>query len=93
VENGALAVDRFRTHDYDLVLMDIQMPVMDGLAATRAIRDFERKNGRKPTPVVALSASALAESFVKSREAGCNEHVTKPIRKAALLEVIARTTA
>jgi len=93
VENGALAVEHFVAHKYDLVLMDIQMPVMDGHAATRAIRDWERDNHRAPTPIVALSAAALSESFISSRAAGCDEHVTKPIRKAALLEVIDRATA
>ena len=93
VENGALAVEHFKTRKYDLVLMDIQMPVMDGHAATRAIRDWERDNQRVPTPIIALSAAALSESFIDSRAAGCDEHVTKPIRKAALLEVIDRVTA
>jgi PAS domain S-box-containing protein len=92
VENGALALEQFIAHKYDLVLMDIQMPVMDGHAATRAIRDWERDNHRTPTPIVALSAAALSESFIESRDAGCDEHVTKPIRKAALLEVIERAT-
>ncbi|HWJ41226.1 MAG TPA: response regulator, partial [Candidatus Limnocylindrales bacterium] len=92
VENGALAFEHFVAHKYDLVLMDIQMPVMDGHTATRAIRDWERVNHRTPTPIVALSAAALSESFISSRAAGCDEHVTKPIRKAALLEVIDRTT-
>jgi PAS domain S-box-containing protein len=93
VENGALAVEHFIAHNYDLVLMDIQMPVMDGHAATRAIRDWERDNHRAPTPIVALSAAANSESFISSRDAGCDEHVTKPIRKATLLEVIDRATA
>jgi CheY-like chemotaxis protein len=93
VENGALAVEHFKARKYDLVLMDIQMPVMDGHAATRAIRDWERDNQRTPTPIIALSAAALSESFISSRAAGCDEHVTKPIRKAALLEVIDRATA
>jgi PAS domain S-box-containing protein len=93
VENGALAVEHFKARQYDLVLMDIQMPVMDGHAAARAIRDWERDNHRVPTPIIALSAAALSESFIESRAAGCDEHVTKPIRKAALLEVIDRATA
>jgi len=93
VENGALAVEHFKARKYDLVLMDIQMPVMDGHAATRAIRDWERDNQRAPTPIIALSAAALSESFISSRAARCDEHVTKPIRKASLLEVIDRATA
>jgi PAS domain S-box-containing protein len=93
VENGALAVEHFIAGKYDLVLMDIQMPVMDGHAAARAIRNWERDNQLAPTPIIALSAAALSESFISSRAAGCDEHVTKPIRKAALLEVIDRATA
>ncbi|HYR78379.1 MAG TPA: hypothetical protein VEO55_00140 [Candidatus Dormibacteraeota bacterium] len=62
-------------------------------AATRAIRDWELDNHRAPTPIIALSAAALSESFISSRAAGCDEHVTKPIRKAALLEVTDRATA
>jgi CheY-like chemotaxis protein len=69
------------------------MPVMDGHAAARAIRDWERINHRTPTPIVALSAAALSESFVDSRAAGCDEYISKPLRKAALLEVIDRATA
>ncbi len=88
VENGALAVEHFIAGKYDLVLMDIQMPVMDGHAAARAIRNWERDNQLAPTPIIALSAAALSESFISSRAAGCDEHVTKPIRKAALLEVL-----
>jgi signal transduction histidine kinase len=93
VENGALAVEHFVAQKYDLVLMDIQMPVMDGHTATRTIRDWERDHQRTPTPIVALSAAALSESFISSRDAGCDEHITKPIRKAALLEAIDRATA
>ena len=93
VENGALALEHFKASKYDLVLMDIQMPVMDGHAAARAIRNWERDNQRMPTPIIALSAAALSESFIDSRAAGCDEHVTKPIRKAGLLEVIDRATA
>jgi PAS domain S-box-containing protein len=93
VENGALAVEHFIANTYDLVLMDVQMPVMDGHAAVRAIRAWERDNSRPPTPIVALSAAALSESIASSLEAGCDEHVTKPIRKAALLAVIERATA
>ena len=93
VENGAEAVGRFRLGDYDLVLMDMQMPVMDGYAATRAIREFEHERGRAPTPVLALTAHALSGDDEKSLAAGCDAHLTKPIRKKALLQAIAAYAA
>ena len=58
-ENGAIACEKFTAQAYDLVLMDRQMPVMDGLTATRAIRAWEQANARPPTPIIALTASAL----------------------------------
>jgi len=87
-ENGQVAVDKFMSGEYDLVLMDIEMPVMDGYAATRRIREWENKTNSKPTPVLALTAHALNEHKEKSREAGCDGHITKPIKKAVLLEAI-----
>ena len=85
-ENGQIAVERFTGGSYDLVLMDMQMPVMDGYSATRAIREWERQNGRSRTPIVALTAHALSDDAVKTADAGCDAHLTKPIRKATLLE-------
>jgi len=88
-ENGELALRQVQTHRYDLVLMDVQMPVMDGYTATRAIRAWESEQGRSPTPIIALTAHAFQDDVRNSLEAGCNAHVTKPIRKAHLLEMIA----
>lgn len=87
-ENGEIAVKKFEAGDFDLVLMDVQMPVMDGHAATRAMRAWETKQGRPPTPIVALTANALPEEVQKSLDAGCTAHLTKPIKKAALLAAI-----
>ena len=87
-ENGERAVEMFQAGRYDLVLMDLQMPVMDGFTATRRIREFERARGATPTPVVALSAFAMREDRERSREAGCDLHLTKPIKKRQLLEGI-----
>jgi two-component system, sensor histidine kinase and response regulator len=92
-ENGALAVERFASARFDLVLMDIQMPVMDGHAATRAMRQWERASGSARTPIVALTAAALADSVAQCLEAGCDAHLAKPIKKATLLEVIRRVAA
>jgi signal transduction histidine kinase/CheY-like chemotaxis protein/HPt (histidine-containing phosphotransfer) domain-containing protein len=87
-ENGAVAYKKFTAGNYDLVLMDRQMPVMDGLTATRAIREWEQANHRLPTPIIALTASALKgdqENFVA---AGCTAYLTKPIKQAVLLQAI-----
>jgi two-component system sensor histidine kinase/response regulator len=87
-ENGALAVEKFVSGEYDLVLMDVQMPVLDGLAATRQIRGWEREQKRKPVPILALTAHALTEEIHKSLAAGCTAHISKPIRKRGLLDVV-----
>lgn len=89
-ENGEAAVEKCKAVGYDLVLMDIQMPVMDGLTATRLIRSWESENGRPPTPIVALTANALKGETEKSFGAGCNAHITKPIHKDVLLQTIRR---
>lgn len=89
-ENGELAVAQFKSGTYDLVLMDMQMPVMDGYTATRIIRQWESQSGLKPTPIIALTAFALKEEVRKSLEAGCDAHLTKPIKKATLLETLSK---
>ncbi|MFA5181185.1 MAG: PAS domain S-box protein [Syntrophales bacterium] len=92
-ENGELAVEKFKVRDYDLVLMDMQMPVMDGYTATRIIRSWEEAQGRLHTPIIALTAFALKEDVEKSIAAGCDTHLNKPIKKAKLLETIAAFTS
>ena len=72
------------------MLMDMQMPVMDGYTATRLIRLWEAEKRRPRTPIVALTAYALTEDEGKSFEAGCDGHLTKPIKKEHLLEAITR---
>ena len=90
-ENGALALEMFTTGGrYDLVLMDVQMPVMDGYAATAAMRAWERERAARPTPILAFTAHALPEEIKRSLEAGCDDHLTKPVRKATLLRAVER---
>ena len=84
-EQGVVAV---KSRVFDLVLMDLQMPVVDGYTATRRIREWERAEGRAPVPILALTAHALDGDAEKSLEAGCDAHLTKPIKKKRLLEAI-----
>ncbi len=88
-ENGAIAVAKVRARGYDLVFMDMQMPVMDGYAATREIREWERTNHRPPTPILALTAHALKGDEEKSLEAGCTAYLSKPVKKATVLAAVA----
>ena len=87
-DHGAIALDLFKNGYYDLILMDMQMPVMDGYEATKAIRAWEREHDLPATQVIALTALALKEDGVKILEAGCNAHMTKPIKKHTLLEIL-----
>jgi two-component system sensor histidine kinase/response regulator len=90
VENGKEAVEKFKNNKYDLVLMDMQMPVMDGYSATRIIREWEKENGKEETPILALTAYAMKEDKEKTIKAGCSDYLTKPIKKENLLEAIRR---
>ena len=93
VENGAEALDAWRGGGFDLVLMDMQMPVMDGLTATRAIREEERRLGLARTPIHALTANAMAEHAKASAEAGVDGHLTKPISAEVLLRAVAEAAS
>jgi PAS domain S-box-containing protein len=87
-ETGLIACEMFKTGHYDLVLMDRQMPVMDGLTATRTLRAWERDNGRAPTPIIALTASALKGDRETCLAAGCTAYLTKPIKQDVLRQAI-----
>ena len=87
-ENGKIAVDLYRKNIYNLILMDVQMPVMDGHEATRAMRILEAESGRPTTPIIALTAHAIKEEIDKCMAAGCDTHVGKPIKKSTLLSII-----
>jgi PAS domain S-box-containing protein len=86
--NGVEAVEKRKKKAYDLILMDIQMPVMDGYTATREIRAWERAEGKEPIPIVALTAHALSGASAESIEAGCDGHLTKPVERDDLLASI-----
>jgi signal transduction histidine kinase/ActR/RegA family two-component response regulator len=83
--DGREAVEALRAGRFDAVLMDMQMPVMDGLEATRTIRREEAASGRPRTPILILSANALAEHRVASERAGADGHVSKPVTVSGLM--------
>ena len=90
--NGQEIVDAFasvKPGEYDMILMDVQMPVMDGLEATRRIRNGENPLGRT-IPILAMTANAFLEDMQKSKEAGMNEHLSKPVDIAALEQTVKR---
>jgi signal transduction histidine kinase/ActR/RegA family two-component response regulator len=89
VENGALALAAATETPFDLILMDVQMPEMDGLTATRLIRAHEAQHGLRRAPIISLTANALADDVARSLEAGSDLHLAKPIRPDALLAAVA----
>jgi len=89
-ENGQEAVALWRSGRFDVILMDIQMPVMDGFAATREIRDLEAREGRTRTPIIMVSANAMPEHLAASYSAGADDHVAKPVTAATLFAALER---
>ncbi|MFQ5749448.1 MAG: ATP-binding protein, partial [Planctomycetota bacterium] len=88
VQDGAEALALFQEGSFDLILMDVQMPVMDGFQATRAIREMEEVLGTPRTPIVALTAHALAGDRTRCLEAGMDDYLTKPVRKERLKAIL-----
>jgi PAS domain S-box-containing protein len=88
VENGKQALEQYKNGKFDIVLMDIHMPEMDGYEATIGIRKWEQSNSLTPVPVLALTANAMKDDINKTRKAGCNLHLSKPIRKQLLIDTI-----
>jgi len=93
VENGAEALMTLGTGVFDIVLMDMQMPVMDGLEATRRIRETQAAAGVAPTPLIMLTANALPEHVAASRAAGADRHLEKPVTLAGLIDAMNQVLA
>ncbi|MFL6578850.1 MAG: response regulator, partial [Povalibacter sp.] len=89
-DNGAEGVKAWQEARFDIVLMDLQMPVMDGLTATRRIRELELTRGQVGTPIVALTANAMTGQLEKCLEAGMSGFLTKPLEIARLHETLDR---
>lgn len=86
--NGQMAVDMYKSGSYDVILMDIQMPILDGLEATLQIRKIEENEGLDRIRIVAITANALNEDKEKCFEAGMDEYITKPIKSDELKSVL-----
>ena len=89
-ENGQIAVDLFKSHEegyYDAILMDMRMPVMDGLEATRLIRALDRSDAQT-VPIIALTANAFDEDVQRSMQAGLNAHLSKPVDAEVLFRTL-----
>ncbi|THD59927.1 ATP-binding protein [Phenylobacterium sp.] len=93
VENGLEAVEAWETADWDVILMDVQMPQMDGPTATRRIRTREAELGRAPTPIIAVTANAMIHQVASYRAAGMTEVVSKPINVEALFAALLSAVA
>ncbi len=87
-ENGQEGFEKFKSAHYDMVLMDMRMPVMDGYTATQEIRRWEQVQGRTATPIIALTAHALKADRQKCLDAGCSDYLSKPVKKVDLLKKI-----
>jgi len=91
VGNGRLAVEAWESGEWDLILMDVQMPEMDGVAATRAIRAAEAQSGRVRTPIIALTANVMSQQVAEYLQAGMDAYVGKPIAASSLYQTIEAT--
>jgi signal transduction histidine kinase/CheY-like chemotaxis protein len=92
-ENGYEGSEKFKANRYDVIFMDLAMPVMDGYQSTQAIRRWEAEQGFAGVPIIALTADALKGREQKSLAAGCTDHITKPFTRHQILEVLARCRA
>ena len=92
-ENGAEAVEVFGREPFDLVLMDLRMPVMDGFEAMRRIRALEASRGSAPTPIIVCSAHTTPMDMARAREAGADQHLGKPLHIPTLLDAMDRVLA
>ena len=88
--NGQEAIEQLIHRPYDLILMDLRMPVMDGLTATRLIRRREQEQHRKPVPIIALTAGMLNNEREAALEAGCSDFLAKPVGRDELMQVLAK---
>lgn len=87
-KNGKIAVEKFDTNSFDLILMDIQMPIMDGITATKNIRELEKENGRHPIKIIAVTAFAMEKDKEQCLNSGMDDFLSKPFKPNELLSII-----
>jgi len=92
-ENGKIGLDKFQSGEYDMVLMDMRMPVMDGYTAVSEIRKWEHARGKPAVFIIALTAHAMKGDRQKCLDAGCSDYLPKPIKKTDLLKTIEKGTS
>ena len=90
VDNGVAAVEAWQREDWDVILMDVQMPQMDGPTATRRIRELEQQRGGRRTPILALTANAMPDQVAQYLGAGMDGHIAKPIEINSLFNSLER---
>lgn len=86
-ENGEIALEKYKNNEYDLILMDIQMPIMNGYETAKNIREYEKKNN-KQVPIIALTAYAMQSDREKCIDAGMDDYMSKPVIKNELFEML-----
>ena len=92
-ENGAEVVNEYKSNNnYDIILMDINMPKVDGISATLQIKEYENNNNIKNIPIVALTASTLTQDVIKFKATGMDDYLSKPIDKVRLFNTLAKYT-
>jgi CheY-like chemotaxis protein len=89
-EDGVVALENYINNTYDVIMMDVQMPNMDGYEATKKIREIENSTGRSHTPIIAITASALKGDEEKCLKAGMDDYISKPIKGENLENTLAK---
>jgi CheY-like chemotaxis protein len=91
--SGSEAIEHFKQRHYDVVLMDLHMPEIDGYEAIRQMRAWEQAQGLRRTPIIALTAAVLEDAVRQSLEAGCDNHLSKPVKRSTLLSILQEAAA
>lgn len=90
VANGKHAIEAWQSGNYDVILMDIKMPVLDGIEAAKKIRELERKTGCKRTPIIGFTACVSKETCRECLDAGMDDFITKPTKMTDLVETVSK---
>lgn len=89
-EDGAQTIDKYNSNDYDVIMMDVQMPEMDGYQVTKAIRKIEESKEKRYTPIIAMTANALPGDDKKCLDAGMDDYISKPVKGEYLQKILTK---